>query len=276
MATFIKRRPLLTYYLLTFAISWGGFVAVLGPGSLANTDWEAAGAFFWAVVAMLSGPSIAGLLLIGLVDGRAGYRELFMRLCKWRVGIGWYAVAILTAPVVCGGVLLVLSVTSPLLTADNKTTILVGGLGAGVLTILEEVGWTGFVTPRLRRGHSVPMTGLIVGVLWGLWHLLQQISISGTYVGGMSLVVFLPLSIAAAIANLTAFRMLMVWVYEHTGSLLVATVMHGMLTASSIFWFTASATGAVFLADEWLVAVVMWLLVAAVAVRDGWLRPQEA
>ena len=64
----------------------------------------------------------------------------------------------------------------------------------------------------------------------------------------------------------------MVWVYDRTGSLLVTTLMHGMLTASSIFWFTPIATGALFLANVWLVAAVMWLLVGAVAVVDGWLR----
>jgi len=48
--------------------------------------------------------------------------------------------------------------------------------------------------------------------------------------------------------------------------------MNGMLTASAIFWFTPIATGALFLADVWLAAAVMWLLVGAVAVVEGWLR----
>ena len=272
MATLIRRHPLLAYYVLTFAISWGGFVLVLEPSSLVNTNWEAEGNFLSAVMVMLAGPSIAGLLLTGLVDGRAGYRDLFLRLRTWRVGIRWYAFAILPAPIVSAGVLFTLSMTSPLLTADNKAAVVLGGLGAAVTTILEEIGWTGFVVPRLRRRHGVPMTGLIVGVLWGLWHFLQQVSVSGTYAGGIPLPAFLMLSVFAAVANLTAYRVLMVWVYDRTGSLLVTTLMHGMLTASSIFWFTPIATGALFLANVWLVAAVMWLLVGAVAVVDGWLR----
>ena len=52
----------------------------------------------------------------------------------------------------------------------------------------------------------------------------------------------------------------------------MTTLMHGMLTASSIFWFTPIATGALFLANVWLVAAAMWLLVAAVSGVDGWLR----
>jgi hypothetical protein len=116
------------------------------------------------------------------------------------------------------------------------------------------------------------MTGLIVGVLWGLWHFLQQVFVSGTYAGGIPLLAFLMFSVFAAVANLSAYRVLMVWVYDRTGSLLVTTLMHGMLTASSIFWFTPIATGALFLADVWLAAAGMWLLVGTVAVVDGWLR----
>jgi pimeloyl-ACP methyl ester carboxylesterase len=116
------------------------------------------------------------------------------------------------------------------------------------------------------------MTGLIIGVLWGLWHFLQQVFVSGTYAGGIPLLAFLMLSVFAAVANLTAYRVLMVWVYDRTGSLLVTTLMHGMLTASTIFWFTPIATGALFLANVWLAAAAMWLLVGVVAVADGWLR----
>jgi pimeloyl-ACP methyl ester carboxylesterase/membrane protease YdiL (CAAX protease family) len=272
MTTFSKKHPLLAYYVLTFGLSWGGFLLMVGPSSLVSTNWQAEEKFLSAIVVMLAGPSVAGLLLIGLVDGRAAYRGLLLRLLKWRVGVRWYALAILPAPIVTAGVLFALSITSPLLTATDKTTLVLAGFGAAITTVLEEIGWTGFVVPRLRRRHSVPMAGLIVGVLWGLWHLLQQVFVSGTYAGGIPLLAFLMLSAFAAVASLTAYRVLMVWLYDRTGSLLVTTLMHGMLTASSIFWFTPIATGVLFLADVWLVAAVLWLLVGVVALADGWLR----
>ena len=168
----------------------GRLLPVVGPTSLVNTNWQAEGAFLPAVMVMLAVPSIAGLLLTGFVDGRAGYRDLFSRLRKWRVGIRWYAIAILPAPIVAAGILFALSLTSPLLTTDNRAAVVLGGLGAAVTTILEEIGWTGFAVPRPRRCHGVPMTGLIVGVLWGLWHFLQQIFVSGTYAGGIPRLTF--------------------------------------------------------------------------------------
>ena len=111
MATLIRRHPLLAYYVLTFALSWGGFVLLVGPSSLVNTNWQAEGKFLSAVMVMLAGPSIAGLLLTGLVDGRAGYRDLFLRLRKLRVGVRWYALAILPAPIVSAGILFTLSIS---------------------------------------------------------------------------------------------------------------------------------------------------------------------
>jgi hypothetical protein len=57
-----------------------------------------------SVSAMLAGPSVAGILLTGLVSGRAGLRELLSRLLRWRVGAGWYAVALFPAPLLAAAV----------------------------------------------------------------------------------------------------------------------------------------------------------------------------
>ena len=276
MISFLRKHPLLSYYGLTFAISWGGFLIAVGPHSLISSNWQAEGKFAAAIIVMLAGPSIAGLTMTGLVDGRAGFRELEKRLLTWRVGARWYAIAVLPAIVVCAGVLLALSLTSTLFTAENKMPIIFGGLFAASTTLLEEIGWTGFVVPRLRRRYSVLMTGVIVGVLWGVWHFLQQLFISGTYAGDIPVFQFLVLSFAAAIASLTAYRILLVWIYDRTGSLLVTTLMHGILSASSIFWFSAVATGTMFLADVWLVAAAFWLIVGVVAVAEGWPVKKES
>jgi membrane protease YdiL (CAAX protease family) len=73
----------------------------------------------------------------------------------------------------------------------------------------------------------------------------------------------------AAVAQLTAYRVLLVWVYDRTGSLLVVTLMHASLTASTIFIFRPLATGASFLTYVWVFAAALWVVVAAVAVANG-------
>jgi membrane protease YdiL (CAAX protease family) len=207
--------------------------------------------------------------LTGLVDGKSGLREILRRLLTWRVGAGWYGVALLPAPLLAAAVLFALSLSSPIFTASNKATVLLSGIAAGLTTILEELGWTGFAVPRLRRRHDVVTTGLIVGVLWGAWHFLQGLFISGTYAGALPLVLFVPMNFFAAVAQLTAYRVLLVWVYDRTGSLLVVTLMHASLTASTIFIFTPLATGMSFLLYVWVLAAALWVVVAAVAAAYG-------
>jgi membrane protease YdiL (CAAX protease family) len=265
---FITRHPLPTYFALTFAISWGGFLLVVGPGGFASTSWQTDARFPFAILAMLAGPSVTGVLLTTLVDGRAGLREVLRRLLRWRVSAGWYAMALLPAPLLAAAVLFALSLSSPIFTTADKTAVVLSGIAAGLTTILEELGWTGFAVPRLRRRYGVVTTGLIVGVLWGAWHLLQGLFISGTYAGALPLALFVPMNLVAAVAQLTAYRVLLVWVYDRTESLLLVTLMHASLTASTIFIFTPLATGVSFLSYVWALAAALWVVVAAVALAN--------
>jgi hypothetical protein len=77
----------------------GGLLIVYVPGGLTSSAWRSDPRAGLIGVALLAGPSVAGILLTGLVSGRTGYRELLARLVRWRVGLGWYAVALQTAPV---------------------------------------------------------------------------------------------------------------------------------------------------------------------------------
>jgi hypothetical protein len=95
---FIKRHPLPTYYTLTFVISWGGMLLVIGGPSGLPGSPEQADRLMGIAFSLTAGPSAAGLLLTGLVSERAGLRALLARLRRWRVGARWYAVALFTSP----------------------------------------------------------------------------------------------------------------------------------------------------------------------------------
>src|SRR5215207_7845109 len=99
---FIKIHPVLSYFALAFAISWGAILLVvgLGPGEVSATPQQFQENVPYAVPAMILGPSLAGILLTAFLYGRAGLREFRYRLLKWRVGARWYVVALLTAPLV--------------------------------------------------------------------------------------------------------------------------------------------------------------------------------
>jgi membrane protease YdiL (CAAX protease family) len=264
IVTFIKKRPVLTYFALAFIISWGAILIVVGPGGIPVSAEQ----FAMLGLAMLLGPSVAGLLLTGLVSGRAGFRELLSRLFGWRVGARWYAVALLTAPLSTAAVLLALSFLSPvflpaIVTSNDRVSLLLMGIAAALAVgIFEELGWTGFAIPRLRRRHGVLATGLIVGVLWGAWHFLlfwESDSFSG--------VLPLALLLARLFSWLPAYRVLMVWVYDHTDSLLVAMLMHVSLVASTLV-VSPPLTGMPLLTYILVRAAVLWAIVAAVAVAN--------
>jgi membrane protease YdiL (CAAX protease family) len=252
---------------------------VVAPGGIPGAPEHNAALFPYAYLAMLAGPSIAGLLLTGLVHGKAGFRDVRSRLFRWRVGARWYAVALLTAPLVATAVLLTLSLADPIFlpdiyTSDDKASILLFGLAVGVgAGVVEELGWTGFAIPALRRRHGVLTTGLIVGSLWGAWHFLVNVWASGVSAGSLVLSLFLPgILVGLLIGALPAFRLLMVWVYDRTESLLVAMLMHVSITSSLIILRPPAASGASLLTYDLVLAVALWIVVAAVAAAGQFSR----
>jgi uncharacterized protein len=276
---FIKRHPLLSYFALAFAISWGGIlIAVgLGPGGFSVTPQQFQTAVPYAVPAMILGPGVAGIFLTGFLYGRAGLREFWSRLLKWRVGARWYPVALLTAPLSMIAALLALSLSSPeylprIFATTDRTALLLMGIAVGLTAgIFEELGWTGFATPTLlrRMRYGVLTTGLIVGVMWGAWHFFVTFWGSGVTSGEISPAVFAPLwLLGILVGSLVPYRVLMVWVYERTGSLLVAMLMHVSL-ATFTFILTPPLGGAPYWVIGFAYAAALWVVVAAVAVAQG-------
>jgi membrane protease YdiL (CAAX protease family) len=267
----IQRHPMLAYFALTFALSWGGVLLILGgPGGIPGTPEQLESLLPFAVLAMVAGPSVAGMLLTGLVHGRAGYRELLSRLLRWRVGARWYAVTLLFAPLLFTALSFALSLISPdflpdVFTSDEKTSLVLAGIaGALVAGVFEELGWTGFAVPTLRRRYGVLGTGILVGFPWAAWHLLVTLWASGGASGDLAQFSYL----LDPFLFLVAFRVLMVWAYDRTGSLLVAMLMHASLTASTLI-LGAGTAGVQLVTFDLAWAALLWLVVAGITLANG-------
>ncbi len=266
ISVFIKRHSVTIYYALVFAISWSCVLIVVGPGGILGKD-----AVYLAGPSSLAGPSIAGILLIVLVYGRAGLRDFLSRLFRWRVGAHWYAAALLTAPLLMTAILFALSFTSPvflpaIVTAGDKASLLLSGIVAGlVVGFFEELGWTGFATPELRRRYGILSTGLVMGLLWGAWHLplfLGSTSSAGALPPALFLAVLL-------FSFLPPYRMLMVWVYDRTQSLLVVMLMHAPLAAGQFILVPLALSGVPLVIYDLVFAASLWVVVAVVFVTKG-------
>ena len=149
------------------------------------------------------------------------------------------------------------------LSNSNKITLSLFVLMISLFNgFVEELGWTGFATRKLRLGNTVFVTGLNLGFMWGLWHLLSN------YIGSASGARTLPLPWYMGVilfSFLPPFRILMTWVYDHTKSLFVAILMHASLDA---FWILSSPNA---LTGQqrvtWYIAwaSVLWTLVVIIA-----------
>ena len=254
-----RRFPILSYFALTYGISWGGILVVLSSTGFDLTVLRPldTGLIF---VCMLLGPSIAGLSLTVVLDGRAGLRELRSRLLRWRVGLRWYALALLTMPVLMLAVLWPFSlIAGPAFAPRFQWPLLVIGLVAGTF---EEVGWTGFATPRLLVAQRTWGAGLSLGLVWAMWHLLVDFRQNHSSMGDAWMLWLLSFAVLY-VTTLTAYRVLMTWVFARTQSLLLAVLMHASYTGWLLVLFPATSfqQGLVW---QTTFAAVLWLMVVVV------------
>lgn len=103
------------------------------------------------------------IALTAVVAGRVGLQHLRDRVLRWRVGIQSYGFALLTPPVL---ILLVLASLSALVSPAFAPKLFLVGLAFGIPSgFFEEVGWTGFATPRLLVGRSPIVAGILLGLV---------------------------------------------------------------------------------------------------------------
>jgi len=175
--------------------------------------------------------SLAAIVLVAVEGRKGGLRELLGRFLIWRVGIQWWAIALLFVIIpsvaalylfhLLGGPPVDWSGLPPLYTVVPTFIMLTIAAGIG-----EEFGWRGFLLPRLQTRHNALVSSLIVGVIWAIWHIplfyIQGTSQSGQSQGGM-LPAILGYSVFVIVSSIW-----FTWVFNNTrGSVLLAAVMHG-------------------------------------------------
>jgi membrane protease YdiL (CAAX protease family) len=268
LAPWLRSRPLTGYFALTYGVSWGGILIVLGargfdPAALQPLE---TGLIF---LLMLLGPSSSGLALTALMDGRVALRRLLASLLHWRAGVRWYAFALLATPVLLLSILWPLSFfIDPVFMPRFQWPMFAIGLVAGAF---EEIGWTGFATRRMLATQRMLVAGFGLGLLWALWHLLVGFIYNFNALGTAWFLEFA----VFWIAPLTAYRLLMTWVYVQTRSLPVAVAMHASYTGwlFVVFPVTTFNQGLLW---QTVFAVGLWVAVALVIGRSPRAEPRAA
>jgi membrane protease YdiL (CAAX protease family) len=262
LKNFIQRVPIASYFILTYLISWGGSFAIGGPKFIRGEPLLLEDVLLMGPL-MLAGPFIGGIVMTYFLDGKAGLHELISRMLQWRVCLQWYAVTLLTFPILILGVLWALSAFVSTDFSPNFIAFgVIGGLAAG---FLEETGWMGFAFPRMKAKFGTWRATIYLALLHGLWHALAGfIGEFGTY-GEY----WLPRFIAMWFVAMTAMRILLVWIYSNTGSLLLAQLTHASSSGFLVIFgpeAISPAQGTLWFA---VYAVVLWIPAAIVIAKYG-------
>ncbi|HRQ42659.1 MAG TPA: CPBP family intramembrane metalloprotease [Chloroflexota bacterium] len=207
ITSFIKRYPQATFWVLAWS-TWflGWILEAMFPSDI------------WAL--FIYSPFLVGVLVTAIVDGRNGLKTFFSRIVRWRVGLKWYAVALLT-PVVLYLVAAGLNVLSGATIVTNIQWPAWSGFIAEILIISffmialgEEPGFRGFALPRLLVNRPAIAAGLILGVLHAIWHV-------PTFLGGNVI------TILSTILIIIGGAVLNTWLFNHTnGSVFMAMLLH--------------------------------------------------
>ena len=223
MSTFVKKYPAVSMFVLSFVIGAG--LSILVINNLLPESF-----FFIAA----SSASIAGIILTAIVAGKAGLRHLFGRIKIWRVGWMWWAFALFAVLgiVILGKVINALIGLDPL-NLSNIPQGLVMVVPVFLMQIFtaglgEELGWRGFLLPRMQGRYNALVAGLIVGILHGLWH-APMFFVEGLspYQEMVELIGLIPAILGYGIFYVGSWSILFTCVLNNTkGSLLLIFVSH--------------------------------------------------
>jgi len=221
-------RPAALGWFLAGAVGWSwglwGLASWLDPGGGLGEALTIAGRF---------GPSLAAIVVVSALTGRRGIGRLLASLRRWRAPAHLWAITILGPPAVVLAAIAVASAwgTPPGEFNDPATAYL--AVPAFIVILIvggplgEELGWRGFALDRLQARLSPVTASLVLGVVWGLWHLPLFLD-PGQVQHGLPLGIYLGQTITTAVVY--------TWLWNITRSLPIVLVLHTMTNlAAGVF-----------------------------------------
>ncbi len=176
VSTLVRKRPLLSFFVLTYFLSWipaGCYISLSDHvDALRETTLPGTIIFYMATYS----PALVSLVLIYLLHGGGGVRAFGRRLLRWDVPLRWYTAIVIVIPLLFlagKAASVALGRSSPSPPASDWFVLPFLSLSALITDPgpMEEIGWRGFALPLLQARCSALTSSVVLGVLWALWHM---------------------------------------------------------------------------------------------------------
>ena len=212
-------NALVPFLLVTFSLAWGILALFIVLTDQMTARFGALTGqhplFYLAVYA----PAIAAFIVVLYYGGAGGLRRYLARLLLWRCSRAWYAFLIIGTPLLFYGG----SAMKGNLSTEPFPFSSFQALGAAMLFMaikgpIEEFGWRGLALPLLQRQLAPIWAGLILGIVWGLWH-SPAFLLSGTPQSAWSFTPFFVGAVAVSVIVTPLFN-------ASRGSILLPALFH--------------------------------------------------
>lgn len=166
-------------------------------------------------------PALLAIFLTALTDGRKGVSVLLKKLFQWRIGFKWYVIVFVLA----FGLRLTMSVLALLLgwipaiqiSPWSPAEFIILAVFIMIGAVAEELGWRGYILPKLLANRSAIFSALLIGVIWGIIHL--GLTLPGQMNAGSH---WLP-----GILYIVGLSVVLAWLYKQTqGNLVIPILFH--------------------------------------------------
>jgi uncharacterized protein len=239
-------KELIVFLILSMIISWPVVLLIIAqlPPDFKTGDIES----FKNAVGSLTllfgtGPMISAIIVTLIYRGKSGLKDLFSKVVTWKVSLRWYLWALIL-PIIPQwiGLFLWAQLTGTELVLPTVSGYLSNWLQIALISaayyITEELGWRGFMLPRILSIHTWIKSSLFVGIIWSIWHYPLWITSSWATTGSLTQVV---LMITASSVFTIGLSVILTWIFKNTrGSILLALLLHGSSQANLTKMYAAA------------------------------------
>ncbi|MCJ7661110.1 MAG: CPBP family intramembrane metalloprotease [Anaerolineales bacterium] len=167
----MKTKTLIPFLVITFGLTWGIAALLILFTDQISVIFGEIGFTNPLIILAVYSPGIAGVFLVWRFYGLKGLGSFFRRLTLWRMPLVWWLFLILGIPVVFyTGAAIKGTINDPFPFSPYYQALPALAL-ALFLGPIEEFGWRGLALPLMQRKLSPFWAGLILGVIWALWHI---------------------------------------------------------------------------------------------------------